>query len=384
MARRRRYHPFAYTEEGVRLVSQLRVAAQPDQVAEELRKLSEELPWLDAAERDELVPAERLAELAGQLGPPLAAVASALAPPGAPSRVAIGSRFAFSGQSPAHTLVRHEFELKVPPGLLRRAEAAVLRSLLRRAQGALLRRLRARVGLESLNAVGDRLAREVLLAIRVGGPRTSSELAVELRVSTARVARALGTLADAGYVVQRDEDDAWAPAADLRPLEFPVNGGGAAVVSLVEQINDRMPTAAAEADLRSAGERFGRRLATLGASDAGPSASLPEAAEQVAAFLSRLGHDVRVEPGEDGAMLLRPGSCPMRTAIRDDVRTLPFDIGMWQGMVRTAMPGLAPDAVRIDCSGCLDDGQACQVRLVSTELTAPAAAASEPTGPAPA
>jgi predicted ArsR family transcriptional regulator len=383
MARQRRYHPFAYTEEGVRLVSHARVAAQPDQVAGELRKLAEEMPWLDAAERDELVPAERIAEIAGQTGTALAAIASALAPPGSPSRVAIGSRFAFTSQAPAHTLVRHEFELRVPGGFLRRAEATVLRALLRRAQAALLRRLRSRVGLESLTAVGDRLAREVLLALRVGGPRTSAELAAELRVSAGRVARALGMLADAGYVAQHDKDNAWTATPDNRPLEFPVNGAGAAVVSLVEQVNERMPTATAESDLRSAGERFGRRLATLGASDVGPSTTLPEAAEQVAAFLSRLGHEIGVESNGDGGVTLRPGSCPMRTAIRDDVRTLPFDLGMWQGMLQTAMPGLAPDAVRVECSGCLDDGQACYVKLTpGTEVTPPVEEAA-PRGPAP-
>jgi hypothetical protein len=131
--------------------------------------------------------------------------------------------------------------------------------------------------------------------------------------------------------------------------------------TLVAQLLDRLPEDGREDALRSAGEAFGRRLATE--ANVRPERDVAAGLQCACNAVRSLGfHAALGEVGNDVAVIATP-TCPLRPLVAERPEAALLDRGMWIGLIAEAVTSLAADDLGCETQACLERGEPCLVTI---------------------
>jgi predicted ArsR family transcriptional regulator len=224
---------------------------------------------------------------------------------------------------------------------------------------------------EPLTAIGDPALREVLLHVRAQpGAQSADDVADALGLHRNVARSRLERLAGAGLLLVTHERrtgregpgagrpaKVYAPAPELRALEFPPRHYEQLVAGLIEAV----PARGRAARLEEAGAAFARQLGETGALRTGR--DLAAAAAEVCAALGRLGYQARVVEVTDTEAVVSTPTCPLRPLVNASEDAVEIDRGFWAGLVEASLPGEPAPCVECSTGGCRDEHASCEIRL---------------------
>jgi predicted ArsR family transcriptional regulator len=221
---------------------------------------------------------------------------------------------------------------------------------------------------DSLAAIGDPALRAVLLHVRAQpGPQSADQVASALGLHRNVARSRLERLAEAGLLLVdyerrtgRDGPGAgrpakiYAPAPELRALEFPPRHYERLLAELIEAVPER----GRKGRLVQTGAAFGGELAA--SAEIAPRPDLAGATAEVCAALGRLGYQARVVEVSDTEAVVATPTCPLRPLVNASEEAVEIDCGFWAGLVGASLHGAS---VECTTAGCRDEHASCQIRV---------------------
>jgi predicted ArsR family transcriptional regulator len=146
-------------------------------------------------------------------------------------------------------------------------------------------------------------------------------------------------------------------APELEAVEFPARRLEHVVGHLIEAL----PADGRADTLLAAGIRFGTELAdTAGLAGAD---ELPQAMENLACALRRLGYQTSVATTDGDEVVLSTPTCPLRPLVVAERSAVDLDRGMWRGLAAAAFPSVPVAGIDCDARACGDQHGSCKVHL---------------------